>query len=489
MAIKAKRPMVQFRLRSIEDASVIRKFAVLFSLMSFFPFVVLAAIFFYIKIKGGLTFSPVLLFWTVSLVGVFALIGFFGMRKSLTNLIKVSETAKDVIEGKLSKRIDIKTDGDNEVARIARAFNDVIQQLETNISELEKSKTALQSVLGKVASGVSSTENIDTFLDLILETTVGALGAKTGMILLSDEDKNELIVKSIFGVSAASYSRDQRIPLDSEVVGWVVKQNKPLLIPRLHKVGTPKPGGKVSAFEPPLICSPLVFQNKVVGAISIRGKVKVDNFEEEELVTLSNLSAQIALAIANAKLNADAQQTYLETITALALAVEARDPYSRGHSDRVSKYSVMIAQKLGLSEEIIRIIKEAAQLHDVGKIGISDQILSKPGELNNYEREIMRQHPVIGEGIIIPLHGFSHLRSPIRHHHEWLDGEGYPDHLKGDRVLLEARILAVADAFDAMTTDRPYRKGLSLEQAKQELIKYKGIRYDSKIVDALISCL
>jgi HD-GYP domain-containing protein (c-di-GMP phosphodiesterase class II) len=204
---------------------------------------------------------------------------------------------------------------------------------------------------------------------------------------------------------------------------------------------------------------------------------------------LSNLASQIALAIENARLNTDAQKTYLETITALALAVEARDPYSRGHSDRVSKYAVMIAKELGLDEERIKKIEEAAELHDVGKIGISDEILKKPDFFNDYERQIMQQHPIIGEGIIIPLHGFSHLRDPIRHHHEWLNGEGYPDHLKGDEISLEARILSVADAFDAMRTDRPHRKGLDLAQAKQELLKYKGVHYDPKVIDALLKCI
>lgn len=481
--------LIKFRLKSIEDASVIRKFSVLFSLMSFFPFVILATLFFYFKIKGKIDLNLNLLFWSISLVGVFALIGFFGMRQSLINLVNVSKTAKDVLNGNITKRTDVKKAGDNEVARIARAFNEVIQQLEVNIEELKKSKSALQTILGKVASGVSSTENINTFLDLILETTVNALDAKAGLLLTLDEEKNDLVVRNASGGSASLYSRGQRIPMESELVGWVVKQNKPLLIPRLHDSDTAKATDTGVAFQPPLICNPLVYQNKVIGVIAISGKTQETNFEEEEAIILSNLASQIALSIANAELNAAAQETYLETITALALAVEARDPYSRGHSDRVSKYSVLIAKGIGLDEDNIRRIREAAQLHDVGKIGISDEILRKPDLLNDYEREIMHQHPVIGEGIIIPLHGFSQLRDPIRHHHEWLNGEGYPDHLRGDQISLEARILAIADSFDAVTTNRPYRKALDFTAGKQELLRYKDIRYDAKAVETLINCI
>lgn len=126
-------------------------------------------------------------------------------------------------------------------------------------------------------------------------------------------------------------------------------------------------------------------------------------------------------------------------------------------------------------------------MHDVGKIGISDDILRKPGQLSDYEFEIMRQHPSIGEGIILPLSGFSSLRDPIRHHHEWLNGLGYPDHLKGEEIPMASRILVVADSYDAMTSDRPYRKSLGKEVAKAELLKYKGIRYDPVVVDAFLS--
>jgi len=173
----------------------------------------------------------------------------------------------------------------------------------------------------------------------------------------------------------------------------------------------------------------------------------------------------------------------------LAMAVEARDVYSRGHSDRISEYSEKIARELQLPEQRIKAIQEAAQLHDVGKIGISDEILLKAGMLNDTERQIIEQHPVIGEGIIIPLHGFSHLRDAIRHHHEWVNGQGYPDHLKGSEISMEAKILAVADCFDAMTTDRPYQKAKDFQQAKEELLRHVGERYDKQVVDALIKAL
>ncbi|MFH0738344.1 MAG: HD domain-containing phosphohydrolase, partial [Candidatus Omnitrophota bacterium] len=456
----------------------------LFTLMTLLPFLLLAGAFLFFVQSGRVAINLDLLFWSVIIVGLFAFIGFLSMRKTFMNLMTVSKDAKDILAGDLTKRINIKGSGSNEVTELAKTFNGVVQQLESNIKQLEKSRSMLQGVLLRVASGVSSAENIDAFLDLILETTVDALDGKRGLLLLIDEEKKELIIKSSFGLGAA-YLKDSRIPIDDEVVSWVIKQKKPLLIPRLHKIASVE--STSAAFEPPLICTPLMFQGRIIGAISVSGKKQDTNFEEDELIVLSNLASQVALALENSRLNYDNQKTYLETVTALALAVEARDTYSRGHSDRVSICSVKIAQALGLEPQRIKAIKEAAQLHDVGKIGISDDILKKPGFLNDFERKIIQQHPVIGEGIIVPLHGFLHLRDPIRHHHEWLNGEGYPDHLKGDEISLESRILTVSDSFDAMTTDRPYRKGLTLQQVKEELLRYVDSRYDKRVVDALIA--
>lgn len=478
------------KLKSIENASLVRKFSVLFSLMSLFPFIIISLLFFYFSTAETTKLDLTLLFGAAFLVGLFALIGFFGMRSTLKRLGKITKSTQEVLEGNLSQRIDIaKVKGDNEVAQIARAFNDVVHKLESNIKELEKSKNLLQSVLTKVASGVSSAENIEVFLDLILETTLNALDAKSALLLLAEEENKELVVKATAGVVSPGYSKGKRISINTGAAGWVLQQKEPLFIPFVHKQKENETGDTADvAFRPPLICAPLIFQNKAVGVISIRGRKSESNFKADELVILSNLAGQIALAIENAKLSADAQKSYLETITALAMAVEARDHYSRGHAERVAQFSVKVAKRLNLDEQKIDRIREAALLHDVGKIGISDEILKKEALLDDVESKIMQQHPAIGEGIIIPLRGFFLLRDPIRHHHEWLNGQGYPDGLTAEEISLEARILAVTDSYDAMTTERSYRKAMSVEEAKKELLRYKGIRYDAKVVEVFLEC-
>jgi putative two-component system response regulator len=149
----------------------------------------------------------------------------------------------------------------------------------------------------------------------------------------------------------------------------------------------------------------------------------------------------------------------------LALSIEAKDPYTEGHCDRLSKYSVALGEKLGLSAELRVALRRGGLVHDIGKLSVPESILLKPGPLTPEERKIMEQHTVIGEKICAPLRSFRHVLPIIRHHHEKWDGSGYPDGLKGEKIPLTARILQVTDIYDALTTDRPYRKALPVEKA------------------------
>src|SRR5260221_1718662 len=149
----------------------------------------------------------------------------------------------------------------------------------------------------------------------------------------------------------------------------------------------------------------------------------------------------------------------------LALTIEAKDPYTEGHCDRLSKYSVALGEKLGLPQDLRVALRRGGRLHDIGKLAVPEHILLKPGPLTPEERKIMERHTVIGEGICAPLRSFRNVLPIIRHHHEKQDGSGYPDGLKGEQIPLTARILQVTDIYDALTTDRPYRKALPLDKA------------------------
>ncbi|HOK50165.1 MAG TPA: HD-GYP domain-containing protein, partial [Sedimentibacter sp.] len=189
------------------------------------------------------------------------------------------------------------------------------------------------------------------------------------------------------------------------------------------------------------------------------------------------------------KLYLDMRRNYFETLNVLVRAIEASDPYTSGHSMRVSAYAEAIARQLGLPQSKIDLLKSAALLHDIGKIGIDKNILNKKGKLEKEEFETIKSHPEIGAAIIADLSYLSNISDIIRHHHERNDGKGYPDGLDHDKIPLETSILTIADAFDAMTTNRPYRPSLSLESALQEVIDNAGTQFNPDIVDEAVIAL
>ena len=183
------------------------------------------------------------------------------------------------------------------------------------------------------------------------------------------------------------------------------------------------------------------------------------------------------------------EQAYMESIETLRYTVEAKDPYTRGHSDRVSEYSVLIGKYLGLSEEDLHTLKVGGLFHDVGKIGIPDAILLKPGKLTNDEYSEIKNHPAIGVHILSNAKIFAEIIPIVKHHHERYDGFGYPSNLKGEDIPYFARIAAVADTFDAMTSRRTYRDSLGLDIVKDEINKNKGIQFDPQIADIFLNIL
>ncbi len=183
--------------------------------------------------------------------------------------------------------------------------------------------------------------------------------------------------------------------------------------------------------------------------------------------------------------SAQNRQLFMDSIEMIAAAVDAKDPYTKGHSGRVSQYSVMLAKELGLPEEEVSKVRVSATLHDVGKIGVEDRVLKKPGVLTNEEFEIMKRHTVMGYEIVRQVKQLEEMLPGIRWHHEALNGKGYPDGIRGDEIPLLVRIISVADTFDAITTDRPYQAGRDFPQALEILQKHAGSKYDPIVVDAL----
>ncbi|MDF1544474.1 MAG: response regulator [bacterium] len=237
------------------------------------------------------------------------------------------------------------------------------------------------------------------------------------------------------------------------------------------------------------ICQPILVRGGLHGLINILMVEQFGTVTPGQKDLLAILADTAASAIANHNLYTDLQGSYLHAIKALANAIEARDNYTAGHTDRVSRLAECLARYLGWNEEQLRNLQMGCTLHDVGKIGVPDSILNKPDRLTPDEQEKMRNHPTVGLKIIEGIDLLKPAVKYIESHHEWYDGTGYPKGLKGEDIPIEGRLLAVVDTFDAIVSDRPYRKGAEISVALQEIHKYRGRQFDPMLVDGFFNAI
>jgi HD-GYP domain-containing protein (c-di-GMP phosphodiesterase class II) len=354
--------------------------------------------------------------------------------------------------------------------------------------ERSQRQVAELSLINELSKAINSSLDLDNVLEYATTMLSTILEAESGSLMLLDRARQSLRIVCSKGLDAALVERVD-FKVGEGIAGWVAEHRKPVLLadagrdPRyLELDGTPK------SFS--MICAPIVHKDAVVGVINFeRSLAHKRPFVVEDLELLSTLAGQAAMAIENAKLYRNLIQVHFETIQSLANALEAKDPYTHGHSRRVSKDAVRMAQRLDLPPKVIETIRNAAMLHDIGKIGVRDAVLLKPGRLDDEEYSHIKRHAALGATILEHVGHLREVAGMVRHHHERIDGNGYPHRLKGEEIPLGSRIICIADAFDAMITTRPYREGMSLEHAVAELAANRGTQFDAPLVDLFIELL
>jgi len=325
--------------------------------------------------------------------------------------------------------------------------------------------------------------NAMTYLEEVIQ-------AERSSIWELDERKEELYFRVIRGEKREQV-KEIRLKVGEGVAGHTAATGEPIIIEDVESspMWSVKVDRKTHYHTRSILSVPLRFHGKVIGVVQLINKVGGDAFSEEDLRYAEMMGIPIATALVNARLYRELEQTFMETALALADAIEKRDQYTAGHTRRVTRYALMIADRMGMPKSDRKWLALSGILHDIGKIGIRDRILNKEGPLGNDEFETMKQHTIFGAEIVRKVQSLEKVIEGILYHHEKLDGSGYPYGLKGEDIPLFARIIAVADTYDAMTTDRPYRKGLSREQALAELKTCSGTQFDPELVDRFLEAM
>ena len=275
----------------------------------------------------------------------------------------------------------------------------------------------------------------------------------------------------------------QHFSIDEGIVGWVLRHHINLNIPDLLDESRLPPGvGGIALHkgQGSLLVLTLKVEQRFLGVLTI-GSATVNAFAQVDRGFIELITLQVASAVHTALLVAELDGAEA-IIASMAKAVEAKDAYTQGHAGRVTAYALALVDAARLSPVVRDVVAHAGPLHDVGKIGVPDYVLGKPGRLTGEEFDLIKQHPVIGDEICRPLRSLRRLLAGIRNHHERYDGRGYPDGLAGENIPLEARVLAIADTYDAMTSNRPYRSGMSHKKAISILRANEGPQWDPALI-------
>ncbi len=369
-------------------------------------------------------------------------------------------------------------------AELARHKELLAKQVRLTSQELKRTHSVVRKQEGRVEALTRLSEFVMSRHDLaeILNRVVVTVGERTGAesvsVMLHEGD--------ILVVRGCDSGRSEELigsrqPLNEGVAGQAALTQQPLLIRNTEEATDVQPTADGMERISSIMCVPIVRQGKVLGVINLTDTPDEKRLDGTDLDFVSSVAKQIAPAVENALLYRSLEESCVAVIETLVNTVEAKDRFLNGHSRRVAELAEALARASGQTPQEIEVLHRAATLHDIGNIGVSDMVLDKPGKLSSDERSLVRTHPVVGEHIVSSLDSLDSVRPLIRHHHERLDGAGYPDGLKGKDVPQLVRILSIADVFEAMTAERSYRPALSVEQAVTELKSAAGTQFDEQL--------
>ncbi|OGW12685.1 MAG: hypothetical protein A2W77_04945 [Nitrospinae bacterium RIFCSPLOWO2_12_39_16] len=367
-----------------------------------------------------------------------------------------------------------------EQARLYRESIDNAMELSHKIETIQVMNDIDRSIL----SSLRSTEMLETVTMMIGRL----IGCDRTTVVLVDKEKDGFIYSAGFGTDIVQ--KGAVIPFKNTSTTEVVKSGRYQYAANLREIKGLLPLEERLLNEGFLshIRIPLVAKNEIVGVLNL-GSKRPSAFTPEDLSTLEKLAYQIGVALENSRLITDLEGLFIGTVKSLSSAIDAKSKWTAGHSERVTKFAIKIGKGIGFSEKELRDLELSGLLHDVGKIGTYESILDKAGKLTDEEYKIIKQHPAKGAEILLAIKQMKDIIPGVKYHHEFYNGKGYPDGLKGENIPLTARILCVADSVDAMSADRPYRKGRPMDEIIAELKRCSGSQFDPKIVEIFLKSI
>lgn len=399
-----------------------------------------------------------------------------------------------VAQGHWDHRVDIRTR--DELEGLANHFNEMAEKLGSSYRSIENHAVNLATLL-ETSTEISAAREVQQLLDLVPARLTQLLRTTYCRIALMDGEHSNPIIRAAYPIRTMDWDPGIGRSLNPNklpVLRKALETNRHVLLTK-DEIRQPEYAAEREQLLTPdtqsALVLPLILNNKPQGAI-ILGEIRSwerEPFTSERIAVCQTMANQAAVAVANSVNYANLQEMALSTVTAMANAIDAKSPWTRGHSTRVAQYAVALGQKLGLADEVLDHLRLGCLLHDIGKIGINGTILCKTDQLTDDEMANMKQHTAMGESILRPIKYFGPILPVIRHHHEHYDGSGYPDGLKGEAIPILARIAAVADTFDAMVADRPYRRGCGRNEAIAEIRQCAGSQFDPSIAEVFAGML
>ena len=356
------------------------------------------------------------------------------------------------------------------------------------VSPVNKANQVLANELNKRTRSVP---HMTQMLEQVIKMAQTVLSVEAASILLYRGDNDQEL---FFEAASGPVSKVlKQVKLNSQygIAGQVARTGKPLIVndvtrsENFHKMIDTTTHFSTRS----LICAPLIVHRHILGVIEVLNKLDGSNFDEKDLDIVLSISATTAEAIENTRLHQTILDTFKSTITSIVSIIDAKDPSLRGHSQRVTEYTLLAGTYFSLTPEEMETLEYASMLHDIGKIDIDSCILNKPEPLSASECDIVYRHPAIGAGLLKEIPFLEKVGELVLYHHERYDGQGYPEGLKGEDIPLGARLIAVANSFDIMTIDRPSRPAMSIELSIKELNSGSGNQFCPEAVKALISGL